>query len=453
MTIIQNRTSAQKIKGTFAQKWLMDGIAIYFLGRALFPLLKYTLDGFRLSFILLPVWLFMAYSSGSDRQLWKSITFSKGVFVGFCGYSIWLVLEMLIQRSPDAGGQIGWLIISALPVYLMGCYYGYLQPDRFWRIAKILLVIIGVQAAYSVPYLISGVWDPKVVMHGINIYGSTLGKLFMIQASLHGIGGYDLYMNNAVMVSIIAGFAIYKQRGWIARSFWILAWAFLVLANIVSTFTASALVSLLGSVAVLVGAIVTRRLALSTVFILFVMIGLVGGLTLNKVLSSDQYSYTSKKLLKIFISVDEGGLQDETTGRGERIFMSMNTFLKSPIVGYGAEGSVIGTNARGGGHSTWLNTLVQYGVLGGFWFFLLVFAVGRQIWKAIKMRPGDLLSMSFMIAYITFLIYGVIDTVMMDVVFFFILYGGALALQKQPSLVKPHGQVRLLIRQRPTIGF
>jgi hypothetical protein len=451
MIINQNLSSRQKIKDSFVGNWIMDGIAIYFLGRALFPILRFSLDGYRLSFILLPVWLFMAYRSGSGHQMWKSVTGSRGFFVGICGYSIWLVLEMLIKRSPDAGRDIGWLIITALPVYLMGCFYGYLQPDRFWRIVRILLVILGIQAAYSIPFLISGVWNAKVVMNGVD-YDTAAGKLYMIEAALHGIGGYDLYMNTAVLVSIVSGFALYKRRGWITRSFWVLSCAFILLASIESTFSASALVATLGTVVVLIIATVSGRLALSTLLIFFLMTGLIGGLVFNKVLSSDQYAYTTEKLSNIIESVDNYGLKGETTGRGERIFMSINAFLESPLVGYGAEGSVIGVNSQGGGHSTWLNTLVQYGVLGGFWFFLMVFSVGKQLWKAVKMRPGDLLAISFMVAYISFLIYGIINVVMMDLVFFFILYGGALALQRQSRRVR-QGVQAPIIQHRPTTGF
>jgi hypothetical protein len=430
--------STQKVSAV-QQNWIMDGIALYFLARLLFPLLKVGLDGYRLSFILFPIWLFLAYKSDSGRQLWKSITCSRGVFIGLCGYSIWLILEMLIQRSPDAARDIGWLIITVPPVYLMGCYYGFHFPDRFWRIARILLAIVGIQAAISLPYLITGVWDPKDVMHGITIYGDTAGTSFMMEAALHGIGGYDLYINTAVLVSIIAGFALYTRRNWLARSLWISAWMFLVLANIVSTFTASALVALLGSVTVLICAIMTRKLAISTTVILFVTMGLVGWLVFNMFLTSDKYTYTSDKLSNIFEAVNKGGVKADPTTRGELLFMSIDAFLESPLIGYGAEGSEIFDAGRGksGGHSTWLNILVQYGLLGGFWFFLMVFAVGWQIWRAIRMRPGDILAISLMIAYVSFLIYGIINVVMMDVVFFFFLHGGALALQRQAQINQP----------------
>ena len=49
------------------------------------------------------------------------------------------------------------------------------------------------------------------------------------------------------------------------------------------------------------------------------------------------------------------------------------------------------------------------------------------------MRPTDLLAVSFMSAYVSLLIYGIINTVMLDIVFFFVLYGGAMALRKQPD--------------------
>jgi hypothetical protein len=452
--------SAQKVlvirnkRESPALAWMMDGIALLCLGRLVIPLLSLGLDGSRLRWILVPVWLMLACRTDRGRQLWKSITCSRGVFIGLCGYAMWLICELGIGRSNDAQRDIIWLIFQALPVYIMGCFYGCQQTIRFWRILQILLAVLGVQAACSLPYLIAGTWNPKAVMHGATIYGGTAGSFFMLDAALHGVGGYDLYMNTSVLVNIIAGFALYIRRNFLYRSFWLLVWAFFVMANIVSTFTASALVAISGSVMVLGWVIVMRRLALSTAVILFLITGLVGGLMFDRIQSSGGYEYTVKKTSNIFESVAERGLRADPSKRGDLLFVSLSDWLESPIVGHGAQGYLRtqASKASGGGHSTWLNTLVQYGLAGGVWFFLMVFSVGWQIWRAVKMRPGDLLAVVFMIAYINYLLFGIINNVMMDVVFFFVLYGGALALQRQARVVQRRVQSPPM-RRNPTLGI
>jgi hypothetical protein len=241
--------------------------------------------------------------------------------------------------------------------------------------------------------------------------------------------------------------------GWFSRSFWILAWASIVMANIESTFAASALVALFATLTVLALSVVTRRMALSSVLLLFVIIGLVGGLAFNRVQSSEGYEMTFTKLSNIFESIDEGGIRGETTGRGDLLFVSLDAFLGSPLVGYGAEGAATAATGKfiSGGHSTWLNILVAYGLAGGVWFLVMVFSVGWQIRRAMRWRRGDFLPMSFMIAYLSYLIYGSINTVMMDVVFFFFLYGGAVALQRQASADQRQTQ-SLPIRRGPDRG-
>jgi hypothetical protein len=202
---------------------IMDGIALCFLAHYVVMFLSVSSSFIRLSYALLPLWLFLALKEHGSRQFLKSITYSKSVFTGLCGYSIWLFGEVLLKRSPDA--SYNWPIMTAVPLYILACYYGCNASTRFWKILRILLVVLGLQAAYSLPYLISGTWPPRIVMFGLATYGKVAGKSFIIEAARHGIGGYDLYMSTAIIVSIAAGLALSIQKGVLKRIFWLLIWA------------------------------------------------------------------------------------------------------------------------------------------------------------------------------------------------------------------------------------
>lgn len=412
---------------------LMDGITLLFLGHYVIMVLSVSSIFIRISYALLPLWLFFALTSEGSPKFWKAITNSKGVFIGLCGYSAWLFGEFIIGRCPDSRGLWNWPILTAFPVYMLSCYYGSCQPDRFWRILKILLAMIGVQAAFSLSFLIAGTWSPRIVMHGLQYYGIAGGKSFISEAARHGIGGYDLYLNAAVIASVVTGFSFGMRNSGLKRMFWPLALVFIVLANILSTFTASALVSILGSTTVLIYAMTMNKVKMSSAIITIIIAGIALFLIFDKIVHTSNYQFTFNKASMIFESVEDGGIRSETSGRGEMLFDSWDAFKMQPFVGNGPQGEIASVNGTsiGGGHSAWLNTLVQYGLFGGTLYFVMIISVGLQIWKTIKLRQGDLLAISFMVAYVSFLIYGIINTVMMDFVFFFVLYGGALALKRK----------------------
>ncbi len=431
--MISAPSKARKRRKVIVPTLFMDGIALCFLMHYVLMIQSVSSIFIRLSYGLLPLWLFFALVADGRHQFWKAITHSKSVFIGLASFSAWLFGEVILKRSSDAHGAWNWPIMTALPVYMLACYYGFRYPARFWRILLLLIVILCLQAAFSIPSLIAGTWSPRMVMHALEIYGPAGGKSFISEAARHCIGGYDLYMNVAIISSITVGFALTVRNGKFKLILWMLGWAFLVLSNILSTFTASAIIAISSSLIVLTYAIILHRVTASSIVIIIALAGFAGYYTFDKFSHSASYQFTVNKASKIFESVEDGGLRNETTGRGEMLFESWDAFCKQPLVGYGPQGFISASTGTsiGGGHSMWLNTLVQYGVTGGIWYFIMIIGVGLQIWQAVKLRPGDLLAISFLSAYTGFLIYGIINTVVVDFIFFFVLYGGALALKKQ----------------------
>lgn len=424
-------------KSKDSMAWFMDCLALGFLGRFALPLLSESSDYLRVSYVLLLFWLILAVMPDRGKRLWKAMKYSKGVSMGLLVFSAWLIGEALIKRSADA--SINWPILLAGPLYVLACYYGYHHSARFWRILWILVGMLGIQAAYSLPNLIAGTWAPRIVMHGVKTFGQYEGRAFILEAARHGVGGYALYSNNAIIAMIAVGTALgIGKRMAIKRLFWMLVWGVLVLANTLSTFTASAQVVILGSIVLFVCAITMRRMTTSSVLVLLLVAGVGGWAALERIRGTDSYQFAFNKSINIFSSVKEGGLRNENSGRGELLYTSWDAIVKSPLVGQGTQGGIASANRTsiGGGHSTWLNMLVFYGLAGSVWCFVMVVSVGRQIWLVVKMRPGDLLAVSFMVAYACFLVYGIINTIAIDMVFFFVLYGGALALQRHPRVLE-----------------
>jgi O-antigen ligase len=193
------------------------------------------------------------------------------------------------------------------------------------------------------------------------------------------------------------------------------------------------MITVFGSTAVLVYTIVKRKMTKSSI-IITATVGIIAGLYfVGKVINTENYKFIFNKSLKIYSSVEEGGLHNESSGRGERLISSWDAIITSPLLGHGPQGYKAARNGNfiGGGHSTWLDTIVSYGLVGGIWFFIMLASIGQLIWKNVKEKPGDILSIPLMFAFVSFLIYGIIDTVSLDMVIFYIFYGGAVALYRQ----------------------
>ena len=422
---------------------LQDGLVLVFLVRALIPAAYMGLEGYRLQGILFPVWLVMILWGDRSHSLWQSITKCRGAFVGLCGYIIYLLIITFFGHGLDASGHL-FSLRDTIPLYIMGCYYGFYYPTRFWKICGIVFAILGVQAAYSLPKLTT---DPFVVR---NVMANSMfleeGKVYSIHTAwdiaLNGVGDYSLYTSNAILTAIFAGFSLNERKRISLRIFWFFALIALILANIQSTFTAASIISICGTLVVLIRAITYGKIRLPSVILLFGAMTVGTLLFISMVAETGPFEYVYNKAWAIFEGVGSGGLAADPTTRGEGIIMSLSALAGNPLFGSGAIGSkslTLGTlHITSGGHSSWLDVLLQYGLVGAFWCYLIVYSIGKQTLKSCRMIKDELLPEVFLIAYGCYILYGLINPVLrmrsIDFVLYFVLIGGAFAFEKQASL-------------------
>jgi O-antigen ligase len=131
-------------------------------------------------------------------------------------------------------------------------------------------------------------------------------------------------------------------------------------------------------------------------------------------------------------SISELGLlEGDNTGRSDLWLASFSTFLAHPWLGVGsAVGSInaLSLNAVGG-HSSWLDNLAQYGILGGSWYFLFLFSVVRRAYRAYRANTRSITSLARLIGALLFVLGGsynpVVFSIQLEALFFLFVMVGA----------------------------
>jgi O-antigen ligase len=93
--------------------------------------------------------------------------------------------------------------------------------------------------------------------------------------------------------------------------------------------------------------------------------------------------------------------------RGSDAILSIKAFIKSPLVG-------IGPMPRGfyyetGEHSTWLDGLAEFGILGFAPFIGFLYYGFRRVYKAFRAEPNNYFQQARIVAYFIYLIHGLIN--------------------------------------------
>jgi O-antigen ligase len=117
------------------------------------------------------------------------------------------------------------------------------------------------------------------------------------------------------------------------------------------------------------------------------------------------------KLLNTFSSMQDivSGNAKDPTARFPLMMQSLNVFRSNPILGVG-----IGMGADGGNvgdHSSWIDALAWYGVLGAFPYLLLHGLIFRRLWKAWWCERQNALYWSCLLTCALYLCYGVFNII------------------------------------------
>ena len=277
-------------------------------------------------------------------------------------------------------------------LFVMGSYYAESNSRAFKVLAATIICIMAGWCAWGLPRLLVAPWLPRVLTGN----GS---QDFALYAKL-GIGGYADYTAIAMVLPFFYGIAL-SFKSW-RRWGLLLCCLPLFVSAFFTTLAGTLLLATVGTALFVFLVLVTKKKYL---LLLLLAMGISLLLTpyLSSLFSGQQIKVTLRdsdenaslfapqKLMRLFSDVRAAGLvAGDETGRGYLMTLSWHTFVNHPWIGVGPHFGSPEESDLVGGHSSWVDTLAEYGVLGFTWF--LIFAgmgVSRvvRLWRTHAQDP------------------------------------------------------------------
>lgn len=383
-----------------------QGIAGLFVLSFLLPVLARNF-GSKLSWVLFALWVPIALLMlRRTKRNVTGIIRGSGWMLGLL--TIWtVVVAIRATFSVQDSGRVH--LIAAIGTWmavLMGVVHSRdgpyaLRPMLVWQI-----LLLGLQALVSLPVLVNEIGVAK--------------DLMMVDASksaadygLRGVGDYNLYTSLAVLSPAMLG-AIVS-----------LSWRYglvpgacfgAILGSIaLATFSGAAAITGIG-VIVFLSLMGSRQGGRKWVFIAAVAIGVLVLLEISvaDLNEAPQIALLRSKLEGLFKGVlTDGVVEGDTTGRGRLAMLSLNSFLQHPFFGVGPV-TMSQTNEAlyvlVGGHSSWLDQLAEYGLVGFSPFLAFLVLAFRNKIREFR-TTGSSVDAGFVAMMVSYFICGLVNPV------------------------------------------
>ena len=190
---------------------------------------------------------------------------------------------------------------------------------------------------------------------------------------------------------------------------------FIALAILLSTFTGAVLLMTLGILALFVlsyahSPTIRMAICLIAVLAIFIFIFIVN-------ISSDvaQIDRVISKSIRLFEGVSEYGfLTGDETMRAYLFTLSLNTFLDAPLLGIGPSTLADNPNLYTliGGHSSWIDQLAEYGILGFGTFIAAAIAFALRATRQLFKYRNNLVIKAAFVTGILYFIGGIVNPVL-----------------------------------------
>jgi O-antigen ligase len=335
-----------------------EWFAVGFLWYLVSPLLGYIGAGLKLQWILYAIWLFLMYYKRPQAFAKTIVEVRRRSIECFMPLIWWYVilLNILFSHGLTGGTQLvyctTWLMILFMEVSLTAQYDG---SSR--RIAMRAITVIAAECLWSLPHMLTMPTLARMSTGGSSDY--------IAEASLAGIGEYGYYVALAMSVPVLLGLVV-SVRSRLSRLLYLVLVVGVAVTVSLATFMGAALL-MMGGGTLFVALSWTRSKTRKYSWGLVVLIAIAILVWQTSLSHTAQGSFVANKVVLEIKNIRIGGLQSETTGRVQLNMLSIASFERSPLIGVGPYTTVrqnSGLYVLVGGHSSWLDQLAEYGLLG-----------------------------------------------------------------------------------------
>lgn len=350
--------------------YLLAGLIV--LVRVYVPINMSVLGQWPVRFTLLILWyLAIKGQGGTDWQ--NFVRTLRGRSREMACYMAWLAVLTcfwIVQGGEHV--STSWLLtayIGAIPFYFLGTYFT-ISGRKGRGLALAVAIVVGATCLMAIP----SVWkDPGLVRLGAIDMTSETRSL--------GIGSYGDLTGFAVILPFTVTVVLGSHRA--VRILGIAACGATVALLIISTF--SGLILLTGMAMagcalyyLALGGTTLRRVL--WVLVAAIAIGVAAVAAFPGVYERTAFAFDKIGTTATFLPEILSGEQDDPTMRYELMLQSLSVFVDNPVVGTALVAAGVGTPGTGG-HSSWIDALANYGLLGCMPYILWHVLVVQRLWR------------------------------------------------------------------------
>lgn len=396
-----------RFKGRGRYKWQASTIlAICFVASLVSPFLSYIGRGLTVTWSIFLIWLLLfTIENRISLSLYLSV-FKKRRYA-LTMFLLWLFV-VFFNASLERG-YTGWnhflLTITLGMIIFMQVVYSSLKPEAFKSIIFWTIILLGIEALRSLPMLFNNPGIARILME-------IPDDIFLYDAYIAGTGDYNLYTANAIVLPCLIAIAL--DFNGIKRIILFTSCVFIGLAIFLSTFTAAVSMMVFGifTLAVLSYGMSLKKFLKGLISVVLVI--LMFAMLYSFLGDTEQVNKVIEKNIRLYEGISTYGLLwgDETT-RSQLFVISLDTFLANPLWGIGpcttANNPDLYTYV--GGHSSWIDQLAEYGILGFGTFIAFAMAVTMRVTRHLFQYRNSLVIKGAIISGSLYFIGGIVNPV------------------------------------------
>lgn len=274
-----------------------------------------------------------------------------------------ILFNYLFVRSTNKAFNYSFHFIYYFLILIMDTYYSYRDKESKFIILSGIILVLGIQAIVSIPYLLS---NSFLMIRELS--SGQLSRGQELEAIRNGVGNNGLYSSLGA-ISLLALSSLNKYS-FLLKILLMLSIFSIIVTIFMSTFFASIMLFIIGCV------IFIFRNFKSILRLKQLM--LISFLSFALFYFYDNYISDTRFLDPIFKKIEVFS-EGNTTSRNELALVSWNTFTENPFFGIGIPENrsydIIG------GHSSWIDFFAYFGLIG---FLPLLLFYHRLIFKNLK---------------------------------------------------------------------
>ncbi len=381
--------------------------ALLFIAALISPLVSRVGHSLILAWISYPVWLILIIIENPKIliRIKEEVSRRSFALTMFACWTLVIAANFLYGRGYTGRLQLMIMVTLGMVIFMEITYT--VKGGNAWKtLVNITFILLGAEVIWSLPTL----WSQPMLAR--NIMWLEGDSPLYTQAALAGVGEYGFYTGCAIVFPFLVAWS-YERKGLMRLLFLVLCGA-IAIAIILANFTGATFLMVAGFCLLSIVAFLSGRKKMHLLFYIS-LLGLVAlGIWRLFLYESVQAEFLIDRVTREIIGVREKGLiGGDTTNRAIYWEMSLNTFLRNPLVGIGPSsgqenpfiGKLIGV------HSSWLDTPAEYGLIGFTFYVAFLLGSMRRVFVAFKTGSRGLLSMARLVSCFLFILCGTYNPV------------------------------------------